>query len=459
MLKKLKKCKSLRELYEVIPEGFYEKSSFVLITAMIMMIIFETIRRYAVMFMGMKLDYKMPEYFYGVGYVMIAFVAFTVCIKLAGLGVKKYFRDNPYDILLLIMLVLAFVSAVNAVNREQAFMGDWFRQSGFRTYLIYGAAYICGKNILYKKNTETVNKMKFIIYTMLGVSCTFQNTMVLLRYHIGRGSDRGAFMNTNHTGYYMVICIFAITAMIGLASEVTKRTMTGNIVRIIGMLLYIVNIYCLIINNTFGAYVAVMLGLIFMLVISLLKRRRLKLYVPVYIVVFLLVSLITDYHTGIISVNFGITTGDIHKIADGTEDADNAGNGRWWIWKDAVGLIYREPVIGCGPDCFSEVSRSTVTGDETDTQNLITPHNEYLQYAGEIGIPAALCYVAALVMIFIYKLRHMCRQEMSVIYDGTIVFAYCISAFFGVIMFYTAIFYFIFLGIVSNNRVKELHKV
>ncbi len=99
------------------------------------------------------------------------------------------------------------------------------------------------------------------------------------------------------------------------------------------------------------------------------------------------------------------------------------------------------PIIGCGPDCMPL--------DADTGKLLILPHNEYLQYAMEIGTPASLCYIAGLIMLLITRIKKLKQTDDSVIYDCCAVVAYCASAFFGINIFYTFVYYCIFLGITN----------
>lgn len=436
MLKKLKRCKNLKEIYDTIPEEYYEKGSLFIIFLMLFMIVAETTVRYITRHAALN---EMIQYFYFAGYTAVVFAVAVLTIKIAGVGVKgikEYLKRKPYDITLIIMLLWAFVSAVCSDYIRTAFLGNWFRQSGFRTYLIYASLYICGKNIKQQKT-------RLRIYLAFGVVSTLQN-MLLITHSLGYyGCKTGAFYNTNHSGYFIAMSVFAIIALI---SEDKRLYMKAA-----GVAMYVVNVWCLIINNTFGAYIAVLLGLVFLVIISLIKNKKVNRMVLLSVLLFIAVSAYTDSKTNIISVNFGVTGNDIIKIAEGSEDADRAGTGRWELWVNAVKYIKKEPLFGSGPDCLTEIEKRVVD-KEAQEGILSEPHNEYLQYAAEIGIFPALCYIASLIMIVVFRLRELKKTEDSLIYKGAVVFVYCVSAFFGVIFFYTAVYFFFFLGMSSKRH-------
>ena len=436
MYRKLKQCRNLKEIYETVPEEYYEKGSFIVILLMLFMLVEETAARYITRHATLE---EMIQYFYCIGYIAILFVGIALAIKIAGVGkngIKEYLKKNPYDITLIIMLLWGLASTLCSQYTKTAFVGNWFRQSGFRTYLIYASVYICGKQI--KQHNVKKN-----IYLAFGIVSTLQNLLPVTKYLGYYGSRTGAFYNTNHAGYFMTMSIFAI---IGYVSVEKKMYM-----KIAGIIMYIFNIWCLIMNNTFGSYLAVLMGLVFLAVMLLAKYKAINRMAALLIILFIAVSAYTNSKTNIISENFGMTGNDIKKIAENSEDAGAAGTGRWVLWVNAVKYIIKAPVFGSGPDCLDKIDIKTADKN-SDRVMMSQPHNEYLQYAAEIGIFAALCYLISLIMIAVCRVKELKKADDSLIYGGAVVFAYCISALFGVIMFNAATYFFFFLGMSSKRH-------
>lgn len=421
----------------------------ILIVIMLLMIVMETLAKYY----RLKNEFtlRMLRYFYVVGCIMILYVIIYIVmvIKERGISaVKTYFRDNRYDILWLIFLLYAFVAAVFSEDRKKAFFGLKYRGTGFFAYLIFVAAYICGKMIGYQKekfeskpdNTHNdsslasaVGNMKKYIYFAFMMVCTFQNLLLIFREMGQFGMKAGAFYNTNHSAYFMVISLFATIGYAALANTPVKK--------LLGIGLYIVNLWCLIINDTFGAYLAVIVGLVFMSVLHFVKYRKVKPIVVISIILFGVISVWTDYKTNIISKNFGVLSSDTENISKNDVRAGEAGSGRWDLWVKGFDYVKRHPVLGCGPDCMPI--------DSETGEILMLPHNEYLQYAMEIGIPATFLYIAGLILLLVQRIKRIKSTEESAVYDCAAVAGYCASAFFGVVIFYTAVYYFIFLGMTS----------
>jgi O-antigen ligase len=135
------------------------------------------------------------------------------------------------------------------------------------------------------------------------------------------------------------------------------------------------------------------------------------------------------------------TAAEIQQILSGDNNI-YAGNGRWGMWQYVAGIIADYPVWGYGCEGIASMML-----DYALTAN---PHNEPLTYAAFFGIPAAVFYCSA-VLITVFKgigRRRECRGNMVAAYAAA---AYFMSSIFGVAMFYTAPFMFVFLGVASSD--------
>lgn len=210
------------------------------------------------------------------------------------------------------------------------------------------------------------------------------------------------------------------------------------------MILYITNIIALVLNNTFGSYLAVMLGIVFGLIISYKKTKSMFYGIVLGAIIFVLTSICMDTLTHNVSNNFKITTKDTNKILDTSKKADDAGSGRWLLWKGALKYSFEKPVLGYGPENLQvRYLKDNICFER--------PHNEYLQYAAYFGYPGLLFYLTGLVSLFIYYcIKRKSNSEITTT-CLMVVFGYCVSAFFGLTMFYTVSFFYMFLGLISKR--------
>ena len=120
-----------------------------------------------------------------------------------------------------------------------------------------------------------------------------------------------------------------------------------------------------------------------------------------------------------------------------------AGHRRWLLWEETIGYIKNRPVFGYGCVGIHQLLR--------DATGVSSAHNEILTYAAFFGIPAAVCYSAGMGGVIIKSMcSNMDRCSCRIAFMAAA--GYFISSMFGVAMFYTLPFFFIFAGMCSCNK-------
>ena len=74
------------------------------------------------------------------------------------------------------------------------------------------------------------------------------------------------------------------------------------------------------------------------------------------------------------------------------------------------------------------------------------PHNEYLQYTAFYGIPGGLAYLCGCFGVYLRTLRRKTELDTEGYVCLTAAFGYLVSAFFGITLYCTTPFLFLFLG-------------
>lgn len=254
------------------------------------------------------------------------------------------------------------------------------------------------------------------------------------------------FYNINHYGYYLVL---AIICAMGLFIYEKSRIKSAA-----WLIAALFNIWVLIDNNTFGCYIAVFAGLIaftYFFIAREKKKFNIKTIIPIISFVLLSVCLSPFYNIG---KNFFSLNEDISKFADEDQDTSTAGSGRWTLWVQTVEHIKNKPVFGYGPEGligkFTAKVKDNSGAEQIQVSFQDRPHNEYLQHAAFMGLPALIFYLAALVMLFLNRIKNIKNIPAVVLIAGCAVTGYAVSAFFGNTMYYTAPFFFILLGMTAN---------
>ena len=176
-----------------------------------------------------------------------------------------------------------------------------------------------------------------------------------------------------------------------------------------------------------------------MAIVMLVNDKKRFISVLSVIIVLISVSVITDYkNDGIIQSNVRVTYSDAK-----TMDTNNAGgSGRIGLWKDNIKLIKEKPLLGYGP----EGTYTYYIKGEIESER---PHNEYIQHALYMGVPAGIAYIVALITLFITMIKKLKYLPKELIAMGVIVFTYYVSAFFGNTLYNTVPYFFMFLGGIS----------
>lgn len=397
-----------------------------------------------IMLIGMNLwfPYQKHEFNY---YVMMVCGSFGLLVgivsflkyKLTGepKGLRKFFKEYPERLFFLGMLLWGFISCFFAENIYKAFMSNIYRYDGFTSYIFYVGFFMAMITLKSEKLRKILLHTMSAVATILSLLTFLQLNRVPMRAFVNfKGMLSAVFENSNHFGYYLVIAVI-VTAILFVLEK-------ARMLKLLLAIEYIVICVGLFASDSFACYWAAVIGMIFSLVI-LLRNKKEFISIIIILALFILGSIIFDLKYQTIRGNFGILVDDMNKIA---ESDDTAGSSRIGLWKDAVYFIGQKPLFGYGIENMEE-AYSTYKPMKYDR-----PHNEYLQHAVFMGIPAALLYLAGISMLFVrcFKRRKLLTnsQLIGICTTG----AYVFSAFFGNTMFYTTPYFIIVLAMASSHN-------
>jgi len=105
--------------------------------------------------------------------------------------------------------------------------------------------------------------------------------------------------------------------------------------------------------------------------------------------------------------------------------------------------MLEHPLFGVGPEQMVYYMAERVSTP------FAWPHNEYLQHAAALGIPAGLLYLAALFSMAFTQIKRVKVLRDTTLMAGCMVVGYGISAFFGGTTYVTAPYMFLALGLTS----------
>ncbi|MHC1718752.1 MAG: O-antigen ligase family protein [Acidaminococcaceae bacterium] len=422
---------------------FYDKISFYLLLAWVTMPIFILIGQ------ALRIDQIIGNlfliYITALGlatFVFVSIYAYNVCKINSIYYFKKSLIKRPWNLALLAMLVWSLLASLVADDLILAFYGTFYRNDGFFTYCIYAAIYCCAQ---INKNENLREKvLQYFILSSLPLCLVtilqyfnFSTEAFGIYYRerlLSNMKYAAIFYNTNHYGYYLTMIIAVSTGLYFKSKRILEHA--------VYIFVFTLNTWCLIINNTFGCYLSIILiclaGPLF-LNKTAEKFSKTKCLIPLMVIILLTIS-----SSQIVANNFLSLSSDIKNIAAENSAAKNAGSKRWELWTNGLDMLKDRPIFGYGPENLGK--EYLARGIDQDR-----PHNEYLQHALFLGIPALILYLTALFTILLNWLKNLAYLTVSAFVSGLVIIAYLCSAFFGNTMFYTTIFFFLLLGYISRH--------
>ncbi len=394
-------------------------------------------------------------------------VAYVICAKLLQraaeltkrtASLREHFYTHPWHFFLAGMLLWSVLSfAVKAEDRMRAVIGAPRLREGLTAYCFYAMLYVVAVWLKEEKKRKTV-QLTMMVGSVIPAAVFWLVELGFTSFRYGWFGDwlfivthqrASIYLNSNYYGYYLTV-ILAITAAHSISTKKLWERLTA-------LALFVINAMTLMVNDTLGAYVAVLLCLI---LIPMLYGIREKFRVFSLLPLVLFLGITAWINFGMFWEEIGIASGsatrnymslraDIGNIFVGSDAAASAGSGRWFLWKVTWDLMLREPVFGCGPE------QMVFYLEEATSVPYNWPHNEYLQYAAMLGIPAAVMYLAAILSLAVTQIKNVKRLSDTTLIAGCMAFGYAVSAFFGGTTYVTAPYIFMALGMTSLRQYRD----
>lgn len=345
----------------------------------------------------------------------------------------KSFRDKTLSIFLFFLLAWSFLSTLASSNFHLSFWGTAYRQEGWLTYLIY--AFIFSSALLLDQ------KHSYIVIETLCAGCAATGLLII---GLQKGLDvpfflsdpaSAMFHNSNHYGYYLAICLpLCMGLLIG-------KTPSHPLVICLRSVEFWLICNASAVSSVRGSFLGIISTVIIWNII-ILKLHREK-ATALFLADTILLATLFAFNTGngLFSHFFDAIT-DVKNVTSGDPSAlDNIGSGRGELWRFGIQFIGEHPILGYGPDNLGYRYM------EINPLLLDRPHNELIQIAASLGIPALLFYLCALwshLRAFIRSLSRLSVFELA-LFSG--IASYLISSVFGNTMYYTTPYFYLLLGL------------
>ena len=357
---------------------------------------------------------------------------------------KNGILKNRWFLYLLLLFVWAIVSTLLSDDPLRAFSGGNYTHDGFFSYILYASAFLCASTIRKEKYRLIILRLFCSVVSVLALIMVIQELSRNSFLDYCFPSFRAVVFNQfNHFGYVLCMGIIAFWGLY-LYDKTAGRKM--QIAYLVG---FCALVYALLINDTFGAYLATVVAtpIIFIFYVRSGGIICWKSFVPLVAFVLISVLSILNVLPGSANLSKNLTQfgTDVKNVATGSEQAASAGTGRFTLWKDTIKKISERPLFGYGPQGF--YGKNAITNNDA-------PHNEYLQMAGFLGIPALLFYLGALFSLAFDHWKKIKELDPLVIAVSGVTVVYLFSAFFGNPFFNTAPFFWMFLGLTTATNEK-----
>lgn len=294
------------------------------------------------------------------------------------------------------------------------------------SYITYPLAYFfCGMMLVNKKYRNLILYILVMSSMPIAVITIFHVQLVNLPYFAN--IDIGAvFFNSNHYGYYLTVVI--IIASLMAVYETNKKLRNYSVISAI------LNMITLIINNTFGAYLAVLIiFILFVIYCIIFEKKNIK---KAFLVlgIFILITILMSFKNNTVVSNMLELSKGVKEISENPNASGTIGTGRLGIWRSTLRHLKESLWLGFGIEGLYH------------KYDIPTPHNEFLQYTAFFGIPASILYFlscSTTLLIVLINLKNL-DKETKISFFAAL--GYLASSMVGVAVFYTTPYVYILIG-------------
>ena len=385
--------------------------------------------------------------FHVLGCITLIYAIMQIAFNWRNLRSLDSFKKQPWLYLLAGLLVWAMISTLLADDPLTAILGYEYNSDGFIGYTFYASVFVCALSIRSERLRALVLRAFIVMVDVMSIVMLLESFDVYPFHWLFQSPRAAVFVQFNHLGY--LLC------MGGLAASAMSIRETPVALKVLHLASFTLIAVTLVINDTFGSYLAVWVGLLAMLVFFGKNAGRVNFWMLLPLVLYAVVSVVS--FSDVLATVTGATVGsnfvrlsqDVSNISTGSDAALSAGTGRMKLWVEALKMIPERPLFGYGPE--------GLMGDYDAVAGAIRPHNEFIQCAVFLGVPALLLYLAALLSLFVAQVRRLKQLTPTTLVAATIAIGYAASSFFGCTMFGTAPYYWMALGLAACLPKEENH--
>lgn len=384
--------------------------------------------------------------------VILTIIIFLVDIIINKINIFKFIKNNKSCIFFALSFIFLSIACFNSNDVKLSLFGVYYRYGGLLSYLLYVFLAILGYKLTEK------NRMIFfrsIIYVTTMISLlSLINSNVTQQFLAEKYA--GIFFNINHFATFLVYVI--------IITIFTFYNDKKIFLSIFDYICFVILVAMLIVNNTFGCYLAIL----FILIINIIFIIKNKLYIKYILLIlsFLMLSLLIrvdgswqlkdSFKSLLIDLN--IIKVYAENYSDFNEEENQhyvdshivyMGSYRGELWHYTIDLIKKKPLIGYGLEMLKFEYQNYPMHSGNDL-----PHNLILHLWVCGGIFTLLFYLIGNVWLLIKNRKSFyINNSSTVIYF--IILGHLVQSMFNNTLFYVTSVYAIFFGMIYNNLQKK----
>ena len=300
---------------------------------------------------------------------------------------KRTVQDLGY-IIPAVLFVLVIASTIHEIFYMSNSGPLYAIADGFN-YLVFISIFIVARNIPDFFMGKKLVKVFLYIILLMEPIVLLQQVGVPFIYTMFASWNSAIFQQFNYMGYMLCMTLLGFVGLYLYEEEKPAK-------KVWYLFCIALTTVTLIYNNTMGSILAATVSLPFIYGFYYMRKHSFKgedfmpLVIYVFMVLMGLLGVLPDAQLFKESVS-GLF-GDIATLIgmDTSKDIGQIGTNRGQLWKDTLERIPNHPLLGHGPSGFTFENAIT---------NMDSPHNEYLQVAGFLGLPCLAVYLGGLFSI------------------------------------------------------------
>lgn len=302
--------------------------------------------------------------------------------------IQKTTVQNLGYIIPAVLFVLVVASTIHEIFYMTNSGALYAVADGFN-YLVYISIFVLAWNIPDFSMGKKLVKVFLYIILLMEPIVLLQQAGVPFIYTMFASWNSAIFQQFNYMGYMLCMTLLGFVGLYLYEKEKPAK-------KVWYLFCIALTTVTLIYNNTMGAILAATVSLPFIYGFYHMRKHSFKgedfMPLVIYVFMFLMGLLGVFPDAQLFKESVAGLFGDIATLTgmDTSKDIGQIGTSRGQLWKDTLERIPNHPLLGHGPSGFTFENAIT---------NMDSPHNEYLQVAGFLGLPCLAGYLTGLFSI------------------------------------------------------------